>query len=77
MSENMAEHKADTPNKFIPSPKVRAYIYSVAVAAGPLALFYGLATAEEIALWLGLGGTALALPSALALANTPRGGGGA
>ena len=67
----MAEHAADTPNRWVPSPKVRAYIYSVAVAAGPLVLFYGLATAEEIALWLGFGGTALALPSALALANTP------
>ena len=59
------------PNRWIPSPRARAYVYSVAVAAGPLVLFYGLASAEEIALWLGLGGTVLALPSALALANTP------
>ena len=66
----MPEHAA--PARFIPSPKARAYIYRVAVAAGPLAIFYGLLTAEEVALWLGLGGTALALPSALALANTPK-----
>jgi hypothetical protein len=58
--------------RFITSPKVRAYIYSVGVAAGPLVIFYGLATAQEVALWLGFGGTALALPSALALANTPK-----
>jgi hypothetical protein len=69
----MAEHAAPAA-KFIPSAKVRAYIYSVAVAAGPLVLFYGIASAEEVALWLGLGGTVLALPSALALANTPKDG---
>lgn len=68
----MADHEATAPNRFIPSPKVRAYIYSVGVAAGPLVIFYGLATAQEVALWLGFGGTALALPSALALANTPK-----
>lgn len=68
----MSDHAAETPNRCIPSPKVRAYVYAVAVAAGPLVLFYGLMSAEEIALWLGFGGTALALPSALALANTPK-----
>ncbi|QIN94319.1 holin [Arthrobacter phage BlueFeather] len=70
----MADHAA--PSRWIPSPKVRAYVYRVAVAAGPLVLFYGWMSAEEVALWLGLGGTALALPSALALVNTPKDGGG-
>ena len=67
----MADHTAETPNRFIPSPKARAYVYAVGVAAGPLAIFYGLLSSEEVALWLGFGGAALALPSALALANTP------
>ena len=41
-------------NKIIPSPAVRAWIYGILIAAGPLAVFYGLATAQEVALWLGV-----------------------
>lgn len=68
----MADHAAETPNRWIPSPKVRAYIYKAMVAAGPVALLYGWLTTEEIAVWLGLGGTLLATPAgALAAANTP------
>ena len=67
----MAEHAAETPNRFIPSPKARAYIYSVLVAAGPVVLFYGLLSAEEVAVWLGLGGTILSPAGILARANTP------
>lgn len=43
--------------------KLRAWIYGVLVAAGPLASFYGLLTNEEIVLWLGLGGTLLGVPA--------------
>ena len=43
--------------------KVRAWLYGVFVAAGPLVVFYGLATADEVALWLGLGGTVLGVPA--------------
>lgn len=57
------------PNTIIPNAKVRAWIYGVLVAAGPLAVFYGLATQEEVALWLGV--AASALGNGLALANTP------
>lgn len=56
----------------ITNPKVRAYIYAVAAAAGPLVIFYGLMSREEFALWLGFGGTALSIPQLLALANTPK-----
>jgi hypothetical protein len=73
----MADHAAETPNKWVPSPKVRGYIYRVLVAAGPVCLFYGVLTAEEVAVWLGFGGTVLAPAGVLALANTPKGGGGA
>lgn len=48
----------------------RAYIYAILVALGPLASFYGLATQEEIVLWLGVGGTILGIPAGgLALKN--------
>lgn len=66
----MAEREA--PARFIPSPRLRGYIYRCILAAGPLVVFYGLMTAQEFALWAGLGGTVLSPVAALALANTPR-----
>lgn len=68
----MSDHAADTPNRWVPSPKARAYVYTVMVAAGPVVMFYGLMSAEEVAVWLGLGGTVLSPAGALALANTPK-----
>ena len=65
----MSDHAADT-GRWIPSPRARAYVYSILVAAGPVALFYGLMSAEEVAVWLGLGGTILSPAGILALANT-------
>jgi uncharacterized membrane protein len=48
--------------------KTRAYIYRIVIAASPIVVFYGLATAEETALWVAL--IANALGVALAVANT-------
>lgn len=63
----------ETPNKWIPNEKVRLYIFGILVALGPLVAFYGLATNEEIALWIGVGGTILGSPgAALAARNVPR-----
>jgi hypothetical protein len=62
----------EPPARFIPSPKVRTYIYRVLVAAGPVVLLYGLLSAEEIAVWLGLGATVLSPGGVLAAANTPK-----
>lgn len=63
----------ETPNRWIPSPEVRAWVYRVLAAVGPLVVFYGWATADEVALWLGLGGTILGTgPAALAAVNTPK-----
>lgn len=69
-----AEARAtQTPNKWVPSPAVRLWLYRVIAAAGPLVVFYGLATSEEVALWLGLGATVLGTPAAsLAASNVPR-----
>lgn len=36
----------------IQSPKKRRWIYDTLLATAPLVLFYGLATEEEVALWL-------------------------
>lgn len=62
-----------TPNKWVPRPEIRAWIYRVLAAVGPILVFYGIATAEEVALWLALGGTILSTGAlALASANTPK-----
>lgn len=63
----------ETPNRWVPRPAIRKYIYGVLAAAGPIVVFYGLATTEEVALWLGVGATILGTPTgALAAANVPR-----
>lgn len=56
----------------ITSPKVRAYIYGILAAAGAVALVYGLVNAEQLGVWLALGGAALCLSNSLSLANVPQ-----
>lgn len=64
----MSDHAA-TPNRWITSPRARAYVYRILLAVGALALFYGYVTAEALPLWLAL--AAELLGTGLALANTP------
>ena len=45
----------------------RAYIYRVLTALGPLAIFYGLAASNEVALWSGVVAALFVLPAV----NTP------
>lgn len=40
-------------NDDILSPKTRSAIYALALSIGTLVTFYGLATKEEVALWIG------------------------
>lgn len=56
---------------FIKNNAARAYIYGILVAAGAIALVYGLVTNEELVVWLALGGAILG--NGLALANTDKG----
>lgn len=46
----------------------RAYIYRIVLGLSPIAVFYGLVTSEEAALWVAL--IANALGVSLAAANT-------
>lgn len=48
--------------------QTRAYIYRIVLGLSPLAVFYGLVTSEEAALWVAL--IANALGVTLAAANT-------
>lgn len=52
----------------MPNERTRAYIYAVLAATVPLLIGYGILTAEEAALWLGLAAAVLGL--GLATANT-------
>lgn len=62
-----------TPNRWIPRPGIRLWLFRTLAALGPIVAFYGLMSHEEIALWLGAGGTILGTPAgALASANVPR-----
>jgi hypothetical protein len=55
---------------FIKSDRTRAYIYGILVALGAVALTYGIVSNEELAVWLGLGGSILG--NGLAFANTDK-----
>lgn len=50
------------------SERRRAYAYRVLLAVGPLAVFYGLLSEQEVALWLAVAGQTLGL--GIAAANT-------
>ena len=50
--------------EFIKTEAFRAYIYRVLVGAGVVALFYGLVTAEELAVLGGFIATLFVLPAA-------------
>lgn len=47
---------------------VRAWLYGVAIAIGPLLVVYGIMTTDEVAAWLAVAAAILA-PAGVALAN--------
>lgn len=56
------------------TPAHRRYVYSVLVAVGGAVVFYGVATGEEVAVWLNVAAVGLMTGGqALARANTPGG----
>ena len=62
---------AATPNRWIPSPAVRLWLYSILVALAGLGIGYGIVTAEQGGLWLALGAAVLGVGNLLAAGNTP------
>lgn len=73
----MADHRSTTPNVYVPSPQLRRYLYRVFLALGPVLTAHGVVTGADFTLYAGLAGVVLDVPLALALANTPKGGGNA
>jgi hypothetical protein len=73
MNDTEPKHAAETPNRIIPSPAARAWIYRIITALAAIAVIYGLVTPEQSTAWLEVAGAALGIiSSGLALANTPR-----
>jgi hypothetical protein len=50
------------------TPIVRKWIYGVMTASAPLVVFYGIATQQEITLWIAFAATALGI----AFSNVPK-----
>ena len=65
------EKGLDVPDRLLPSPRVRQWIYGVLAATGPVLTFYGVASGEEVGLWLGVAGVALFGVGGLAAVNVP------
>ncbi len=68
-----AEARAQrTPNRWVPSPEVRLWMYGVAVAVAALLIGYGILTIEQGGLWLAVIGAILGTGNAVAARNVPR-----
>lgn len=70
-----AEAKAratQTPNRFIPSPAARQWLYGVLVALSPVGVSYGLITTAQGGMWLAVASAVLGVSNLLAAKNVPK-----
>lgn len=68
-----AEARAtETPNRWIPSPEARIWLYGILAAACALAIAYGLLTIEQGGLWLALFAAVLGGGNLVSARNVPR-----
>lgn len=58
---------------FIKNEATRRYIYGIVVAAGALAIIYGIVNVQQLGGWIALAGAILGITNGLALANTGNG----
>lgn len=69
----IAAYGSATPNRLVPSPAVRAWLYGIIAAAVPLLVILGVFTADIGAHVLNIAAAVLAIGGlALAGANTPK-----
>lgn len=61
-----------TPNKWVPRPELRAWLYGIGIAAAAVLIGYGIITAEQGDLWVSLLGAILGVSNAVAARNLPR-----
>ena len=68
-----AEARAQrTPNRWVPSPEVRLWMYGILVALAALLIGYGILTVEQGGLWLALFAAVLGVGNLIAARNVPR-----
>lgn len=66
------ERATETPNKWIPDPAARAWLYGILVALASVGIGYGAITAEQGGLWISLGSALLGVGPLVAARNVPR-----
>ncbi|GAB6857877.1 hypothetical protein [Microbacterium xylanilyticum] len=66
------QRATQTPNRWIPSPDARRWLYGVLVALAGVGVGYGIITAEQGGLWLSLGSAVLGTGPLIAGRNVPR-----
>ena len=62
-----------TPNKWVPSPGVRLWLYGVLATLAPVGVAYGVVTAEQGGMWLAVASAVLGVSNLLAARNVPKG----
>lgn len=68
-----AEARAtETPNRWVPSPEVRRWLYGILIALAALGVGYGILTAEQSGLWLALASAVLGVGNVVAAGNVPK-----
>lgn len=65
------ERRAAIAAKALPPQAVRAWAYRVLVAAGAVAVFYGVMSSQEVVVWLGLAAVAFNVTPAVATPLRP------
>lgn len=61
-----------TPNKWVPRPELRAWLYGIGIALAAMLIGYGVFTAEQGGLWIALLGAILGVNESVAARNVPR-----
>ena len=72
----MGQHSAEsaTPNRWVPDPVIRRYLYGVVVALIPVLVAFGVVSPDSVQVWLNVAAAVLGLgTTTLAIANTPKG----
>lgn len=66
------QRATQTPNRWIPDPTVRRWLYGILVALAAVGVGYGIITTEQGGLWLSLAAAALGVGPLVAARNVPR-----
>lgn len=66
------QRATQTPNRWIPEPAVRSWLYGILVALAAVGVGYGIITAEQGGLWLSLAAATLGVGPLIAGRNVPK-----